>query len=84
MSKHTPGPYVSDQKLLAAAPELLEACQVLLHAEGAGIGTEYGNELLLKALDNARAALAKAQGERCANRRTRATPARRSVAQGAS
>lgn len=52
----------ANSKLIAAAPELLEACKLLRDAEGAMFGTEYSNQLLQKAADVARAAISKAEG----------------------
>jgi hypothetical protein len=43
--------------LIAAAPAMFEACKALITAEGAGIGTEYGNELLERAIAAVREAV---------------------------
>jgi hypothetical protein len=53
----------ANARLIAAAPDLLAACYDLATADSAIIGTEYGNELLGKAVLAARAAIAKAEGE---------------------
>lgn len=51
----------TNARLIASAPDLLEACQTLLEAEEAMIGTDYGNELLAKAIKQARLAVVKTQ-----------------------
>lgn len=53
-SKFTPGPWFVSHE------DLLIACQVLLDAEGAMIGTEYGTELLNGAIAKAKKAIRKA------------------------
>lgn len=64
-TKHTPGPWqidelgvvVEQRLLIAAAPELLEACQAMLLALGMNDGYLAAND---PACQNARAAIAKA------------------------
>ena len=54
----------ADAHLIAAAPDLLEALEHMLHrAHPAYVGNDYMREKLIAARETARAAIAKAKGE---------------------
>lgn len=56
----------ANARLIAAAPELLDACIHLLHwqeMERTNVGARHGPALLRTALEKARAAIANARGE---------------------
>ena len=64
-SDRTPKAHVeshADQRLIAAAPDMAEACRMLVESHDADMGT-YALGKLYEAREAARAALSKARGE---------------------
>ena len=60
----TPAIKEANARLIAAAPDLLEALEHMLHrAHPAYVGNDYMREKLIAARETARAAIAKAKGE---------------------
>jgi hypothetical protein len=61
-SSLSPDSEEADARLIAAAPELLEACEAALFALDCAINLQ-GLQLLIPTADKVRAAIAKAKGE---------------------
>ena len=54
---------MANARLIAAAPELLEACRLIADTDKAGIDSEDRYEAIVKAQNAAQSAIAKAKGE---------------------
>ena len=60
----TVGEEAANAALIAAAPEMADALETLMRYDGSGDNRRGDGQLLVDAIDKARAALAKARGEK--------------------